>query len=152
MKDLFENILYLIPVALFIVIRILNARSKSSQKQQGNESTKEIGEIFRRFSEEEDRHVYQKQPREEAYTRPRVPDERKKKPAKKADRPAVRAANSPELPAEPAKLGALDRSAAPAPCVYAAVKLPDMENLTRIQQAVVWSEILGHPKGFPEGV
>jgi len=159
MKDLFENLLYIIPVAFFIVIRILNARNKSNQQQQSRESTKEIGEIFRRFREEEDRPVAERQQAEEAFPRTRVPDERKKKAEKKADRSVVRAPNNSELPSAQEKNGAqdkpgtLNKSAAPGLSgASAAVRLPAMDNLTRIQQAVVWSEILGHPKGFPEGV
>jgi ATP-dependent protease Clp ATPase subunit len=163
MKDLFENILYLIPIAFVIVVRIINARNKSNQQQQqqqqqGQESTREMGEILRRYREEEPRPMFERQAMEEMLPRTRTPDERKQKAAKKAvSKPA------PKKPLSETASGALSgalHAAVAEPAVAAAAgvggtavtRLPVFANMPRIQQAVVWAEILGHPKSSSEGV
>jgi hypothetical protein len=165
MKDLFENILYLIPIALFIVVRIINARGKSSQQQQqqSQESTKEIGEILRRYREDEPKPVYERQVAEEVYPRTRTPDERKKRAEKKAANAVGKkpksvpgtlsgAVYSTNIPESPSAVEQREAAITAVVAARSAPPLPVFAYLPRVQQAVVWSEILGRPKAFPEGV
>ena len=159
MEGLFNNILYLIPIAFFIAIRILNAKNRQSGKsQQKNPSGKPagggLGELIKQIQEVQ-----------------KNPDYRGGKvEAREVDIPSVaprRTAGS-NKPGEPKKnspvqkkqtveyrpitpdIGAPGKMTAPkqpaAPQSKKTGILP--QGLTPLQQAVVWSEILGQPKSF----
>ncbi|MDR2701706.1 MAG: hypothetical protein LBB72_04680 [Spirochaetaceae bacterium] len=121
-KGLFETLLYLIPVAFFIAIRIIGSKNAKNAENRNSRA-------------EEQRKAVKKPPA-------------KKPPGKSSYHPlfpdAVSTAgeNVPvqSVAAGKIKSGMTARSSA----LQAGVAKP---GLTPLQQAVVWAEILGTPKG-----
>ena len=160
MEGLFNNILYLIPIAFFIAIRILNAKSKQSGKtQQKNPSSKPVagglGELIKQIQEAQKNPDYRGgkvearevdipsvAPRRTAGSnKPGEPKKNKPVP-KKPD-----AAYSSAIPVNASSSGdSTQKETAGQKTASQAGILP--QGLTPLQQAVVWSEILGQPKSL----
>ena len=168
MDELFSNVLYLIPVAFFIALRLISAKNKQAGNQQKKKSS---GELVKKIHEAQTNPAYGKALTEarEVYipsvaSREAAPARQIKKPGevKKAKKPAApippkksafkssfpetAPANIPQSTSTSgtvsARMEAKETSAATD--LQALIARP---GLTPLQQAVVWSEILGQPKG-----
>ena len=170
MEGLFGNILYLIPIAFFIAIRILNAKSRQSGKTQQKkpagkpiggglgELIKQIQEVQRnpdyRGGKVEAREVDIPSVAPRRTTGSNKPGEPKKnntvqkkqtvnyRPIAPDTEPLSEIKNQTGTPGQ--KTPAVNQRAAPL-SVKTGI-LP--QGLTPLQQAVVWSEILGQPKSL----
>jgi hypothetical protein len=148
MDGIFENITFLIPIALLIVVRVISAKSKEDKKAQ-QKKTSEVNAEVRRIMEAQRKPSVTPQK-----TTPKKPAAVKKKaPVKEIDKfqsliPDVNAAALGQIAAlaDAAAEGktAIQKAAVPQPW-EASVSL---QELPPSQQAVVWAEILGSPKGF----
>jgi hypothetical protein len=167
MRGLIENIQLLIPLALFLAYRIIkakNAETKKQQKQSGG-----LGELIKKIQEAQSNPEYSKSLTEDTqiYIPPKVPPQ-----ARAAQKPKAMPARQPARPVKPVpkkpaaqgvykpsfpetikvneQLPSGTKSDAAAAQVSAASSLQtgfSLQGLTPLQQAVVWSEILGQPKG-----
>ena len=177
MEGLFENIRFLIPLALIIavqVVRARNARTKHQQKKSGG-----LGELIKKIQEAQANPEYGKALTEatEVYIPPKPAQQAKTakkpipKPIRQPARPIeVKKANK-NLPkkqlaqselktkyseAAEAKVSRYisseedtrgDSAAAASVTQHSLQTGLSLQGLTPLQQAVVWSEILGQPKG-----
>jgi len=164
MEEIFGNIFYLIPIALIIVFRIINAKNKQNKQQQQKPGGKPasgglLEELIRKVNEAEQKSSYERKyesrevyPAAQRTSAGRPGELKKKKPVKKPT-----AENQYFIPQESSSLSAAlaktaDINAAKtvipeqrSPHLQTGVSIQD---LTPLQQAVVWSEILGKPKGM----
>jgi len=164
MRGLFDNILYLIPIALFIAFRIIGAKNKQSGKPpQKRPSTKQadggLGELVKKIQEAQKNPDYNggRMEARELYI-PSVTSQKtvSKKPAA-AKKPEKKPASTP-VSKNVEKIVPLQssiKSDEETQTVPAAQKTAPLQNLqvgiaglSPLQQAVVWSEILGQPKGI----
>ena len=179
MEELFGNILYLIPIALILSFRILNAKKNQARKQQqqqeqqkqkqtGGDTAAEkpsvfggLGELIKKVQELENEPNYGKTGKESYRphweTRPVLEQPGKKKkvtPKKSAVRmPSADQSVSvfPDTLAGETKL--TPAAIIPAAPVQAAVSgfellQTRLSGKPPLQQAVIWTEILGQPKGM----
>ena len=170
MDDLVNNIVYLIPIAFFIAIRIIGAKNKQAGDQQKKDST---GELIKKTHEaqtnpayrkalEEAREVYipsvaSREARPVMVQQPKKPGEVKKKAKKPPAAPPKKDGFKSIFP-ETADIKVSESSAETAAAktkdTSAAKTVQDLQSLitgpgrTPLQQAVVWSEILGQPRGL----
>ena len=156
MKGIIENLQFLIPIALLIVFRIVKAKSEDSKKQQKS-SSGGLGELVKKIQEAQNNPDYSKALTRdtEVYIPPKSFEAKPVQKPKPVRPPAktkkVNKVNKPlpkallEEQKEPIQTVAV-RSATETPKpVQSGFSL---QNLTPLQQAVVWSEILGQPKSL----
>ena len=176
MEDLFGNIFYLIPIALVIAFRIINARNRNArrnQQQQQKKTSSEqqpvsggLGELIRKIQEAEDYPEHTKTGKESYRphweTKPVVVQSGK--PGGKK-RPSEKKLSS-KIPSgsilSDASFVGNEKTFAQASAVKKTKTVPaaavqntglqtlqaGVSGLSPLQQAVVWSEILGKPKGI----
>jgi len=161
MDEVFNNILYLIPIAFFIAIRIIGARNKQSGKEQQQKKEDEgMRDLLKKIREAQENPAYSKALTEDrgVFIPPRTPapparkPEQKKKPAKKAAKKAPLMVSTRQSAvqtsiAEAAIAKDAAASAKKDPAAQASGLSGIRPGWTPLQQAVVWSEILGAPKG-----
>jgi hypothetical protein len=170
MRGLFENIQFLIPLALFIAFRIIRSKSEAAKKQQ--KKTGGLGELIKKIQEAQQNPEYGKSLTEatEVYIPPRPQQQPKaaRKPTPKPVCPTARLAEAKKihkpLAATPfsqseaagyGKLSSEEKSnidsvttAQVTPVAQQSLQAGlSLQGLTPLQQAIVWSEILGPPKG-----
>jgi len=158
MDEVFSNILYLIPIAFFIAIRIIGARNKQSGKEQRNKDSEGLGDLLKKIREAQENPAYSKALTEDrgVYIPPRTPapakkPEQKKKQAKKAAKkaPIMVSTRQSAVQTSIAEVALAKNAVASAkkdPAAQASGLLGMRPGWTPLQQAVVWSEILGAPK------
>jgi len=182
MEELFGNIVYLIPIALILSFRILNARKNQARKQQQQQQQQQqkqqkqtggdagdekpsvfggLGELIKKVQELENEPNYGKTGKESYRphweTKPVLeqPSQKKKVTQKKS---AVR------LPSTDQSVSVFPNTLAgetkptpaatiPAASVQAAISGLELfqagiSKKPPLQQAVIWAEILGEPKGM----
>jgi hypothetical protein len=150
MEGLFDNIFYLIPIAFFIAIRIINARNAGGRNSQKEKSSADLGELVKKIQEAGN------PARQPSHKKPVYGKavEAQKKSTKK---PAVKVSSGlsnyrsafPDATAGEDVSGQRDaagktKSDKAASGPQTGIVKP---GLTPLQQAVVWAEILGQPKG-----
>ena len=181
MEDLFGNIFYLIPVALFVALRLVGSRKANNKNQPQNRQQqqdrpqqqkrkspggplKEIhDELIRKIQEAqrnpdyaegrtEAREVYipsvaPKEARQVSVQRPRKPGEVKKvkKPSVVMPQTVIPAEREITESVTPA---AKETKVTPVAQTTSVQTAEIKKELTQLQQAVVWAEILGQPKGL----
>ena len=164
MRGLIENIQILIPIALFIAFRIIRSRSEAAKKQQ--KKTGGLGELIKKIQEAQQNPDYGKALTEdtEVYIPPKPLPQKKtaKKPQPKTVRQTKKppghseykplfpeTAKTPEQLSSETKVDSVVSVAARAASVAATSSRAgiSLQGLTSLQQAVIWSEILGPPKG-----
>jgi len=169
MRGLFENIQILIPLALFIAFRIMRARSAEAKKQQKKQSGG-LGELIKKIQEAQSNPEYGKALTEatEVYIPPKPQQQPKaaRKPTPKPVRPPARTVEIKKVHKPSAKTPLsqsdakvfdklsseektkIDSVAQVAPVAQQSLQAGlSLQGLTPLQQAIVWSEILGPPKG-----
>jgi len=174
MDDIVGNIFYLIPIALMIALRVINGKNKQARNQQRKPPA---GDLARKTPEPRTNPEYSKQSAEarEVYTPPAAPRAKPasstkpvavKKPAKPAIKPVpkvIKGAKKPvpsdvvsasyeNVPVQSAAVSDRDIRTVPAAQNAVSAALRNLQagisGLPPLQQAVVWSEILGQPKGM----
>ena len=183
MDELFSNIFYLIPVALFIALRIMNAKKTEQKKQQQQQQKKISEELVKKIHEAQTNPTYGRALTEdtEVYIPSVVTQDGRQVLVKQLRKPAKTKKSSGAIQPKHAELkssiqktfmpeesfdSAVSRRQTPAENVSktlaaketktlpAAQTTSGIQNivsrpeLTPLQQAVVWAEILGQPKGF----
>jgi hypothetical protein len=179
MRGLFDNISILIPIALLIALRIINAKSKQNKKNQQKKPAGENlkKELIRRIQEAQRNPDYRggKAEAREVMIPSVVPQKvppKKTVPAKKEIKKSnaafpvenpieakpLRQSTVPIYSAEPERRGFppdnADQDKAAVQKVVAASQSGEpalLRNLPPLQQAVVWAEILGQPKSISPG-
>ena len=156
MEETFGNILYFIPIALVITFRIINARNKNARKQE--QQKKSTGELIRKIKETENDSSYSKTSEsnrphwETGEIREIKPGKQVKKSSTAVKKPAkIPPRKSAALPSHTTTADIFTQipAAAEAKTVPAAEPQQKLQaGMTPLQQAVVWSEILGPPKGI----
>jgi hypothetical protein len=167
MRGLFENILYLIPIALFIAFRIMGARNKQNKKppqktqpQQSPPVEKPapggiLGELIKQIQEaqKEEQGEGYREARKVSSAAPKRPAAKKSAEAKK-NKPAEKPTGKYHSFLDDEKPVAAEvkiqediagQKAAAAQPFQTGISL---QGLTSLQQAVAWAEILGQPKGL----
>jgi len=159
MDEVFSNILYLIPIAFFIAVRIIGARNKQSGKEQQQKKDSEgLGDLLQKIREAQENPAYSKALTEDrgVYIPPRTPAARKPEPKKKPAKKAAKKQTAPSSTRQSAVQTAIAEEAMAKNAAAFAKKDPAAQasglsgirpGWTPLQQAVVWSEILGAPKG-----
>ncbi|MDR0448549.1 MAG: hypothetical protein LBH07_07760 [Treponema sp.] len=158
MDELFNNILYLIPIALFVALRIANTKNKQDKKQQQKKTS---GELIRKIREAQNNPDFGKAlpkspvevffPPREAGQKPVVGKKAiKKKPV--VIPPVPKPSFYNEVSADSAIFGQVMTKTNESAVQAAASDVMQpfqtgISGLTPLQQALVWSEILGLPKG-----
>jgi hypothetical protein len=178
MEDVFNNLLIFIPVAFLIAVRIINARNKQSKRnrESADDTAGGLGELIKKIKELQDDPGYDDNRADAREYRPQgapagldqphwetkpVPVRQPAKASttagyssaakKKTKKPSSGFAsgggyNSPFPDTAGAGLPSEIKNEPTAQKIS-----PDVQTrkeLTPLQQAVVWSEILGQPKGF----
>ncbi|MCL1815762.1 MAG: hypothetical protein FWG27_08105 [Treponema sp.] len=170
MEKIFENLQFFIPLALFIAFRVIsakNAEAKKKEKKSGG-----LGELIKKIQEAQNNPDYSKTLTEdtEVYIPSKVPKTQKSaaRPAAKppihpsAGRTKIETAKKKPISPKPVDLFT---NVMPSALEADRIKIsPNMQEagaeqgtqqnvltgvsgLTPLQQAVVWAEILGHPRG-----
>ena len=152
MEGIIKNIQLLIPVALFIAFRVIKARSDEAKKQQKKSGG--LGELVKKIQEAQSNPDYGKALTEDTeiyippkpVPRPKAALKTKPKPVRPSAKPAVVKVH------EQLSSSIKDAAVAAPVRVTPVSSLPSgsgfsLQGLTPLQQAVVWSEILGQPKG-----
>ena len=170
MKGLIENIQLLIPLALFIAYRIMRSRNADTKKEQKKQSGG-LGELIKKIQEAQNNPDYSRSLTEdtEIYIPSKVPQQARgvQKPKSGIRQPARPAKPLPKKQSVHSKYkplfpenaedktykqlpsGLISDTAAQVTSV-AQQSLQtgfSLQDLTPLQQAVVWSEIIGQPKG-----
>jgi hypothetical protein len=157
LDDLVNNLVYLLPIALFIAVRIINVKQSGDKKKQQKESA---GKLIEKVREARQNPAYAGSLTEatEVYIPPSqrlmqnsVPAQKRTGKKLKAPSPQNQYAYPPLKPDEEAAktdpgLGSPTATlgAEPKPVQNTSGSLPG--GLTPLQQALVWSEILGPPR------
>ena len=172
MDTILENIQILIPIALFIAFRIIRSKSEQAKKQQKKASDQKREELVRKIKEAQRVPEYRKALTEDTLVYiPPKPSAQPKAGAKPAPaRPAARRVEEKKINKPKAELKSaevkiqerlpseiktqIDQTASAAadqrPASTASHSLKtgfSLQGLSPLQQALVWSEILGQPKG-----
>ena len=164
MERLFENIQFLIPLALFIAFRVMRARNAEAKKQQKKQSGG-LGELIKKIQEAQQNPEYGKALTEatEVYIPPKPLPQKKAakkpipKPVRQTKKPTGHSEYKPLFPetaktethdqlSSETKVDSVVSVAARAASTSSRAGL-SLQGLTPLQQAIVWSEILGPPKG-----
>ena len=161
MRGLIENIHFLIPLALIIAFRIMRAKNAGTKKQQKKTSEERRSELVRKIKEAQRIPEYRKASPQQARgaQKPQTGARQAARPVKPSPRtPPKRSEYKPLFP-ETAEvktqeqLPSKTKSDVTAAAQVTPVVSPSsqtgfsLQGLTPLQQAVVWSEILGQPKG-----
>ena len=152
MEGIIENIQYLIPIALFIAFRVIKARSDEAKKQQKNSGG--LGELVRKIQEAQSNPDYGKALTEDTQVyippkpvpRPKAALKTKPKPAHPVAKPKVTRTYEQPAPEVKSNIDAAPVRVTPVSALSLGSGF-SLQGLTPLQQAVVWSEILGQPKG-----
>jgi len=164
MDEIFSNILYLIPIAFFIAIRIIGARNKQSGKEQQQKKEDEgMRSLLKKIREAQENPAYGRALTEDrgVFIPPRSPapakqPEQKKKAVKQAAKKPAKKQTAPSSARQSAVQTSIAETALAKNAAASAKKDPAAQasglsgirpGWTPLQQAVVWSEILGAPKG-----
>jgi hypothetical protein len=154
MRGILENIQILIPIALIIAFRIIRARNKAGKKQQ--KPAKGIGDFIKKIQDaqknQETKHVSGRPAaRTTAVKKPNKPLP-KKQPHHSGYKPifpeAAESIGQPKISSEniaKIEVSADDNARVSSIAPASGFSLKDLPSL---QQAVLWSEILGEPKGM----
>jgi hypothetical protein len=157
MEGIFENIQILIPLALFIAFRVIRAKNKQTNQQQKKTSEERRDELIKKIKEAQRIPEYRKALTEdtEIYIPPK-PSQKPKTAAKPAPvRPAAKRAEEKKINRPTAEVKTQEKlfteiktQIDQTPAAPHSLKTGfSLHSLTPLQQAVVWSEILGQPKG-----
>ncbi|MCL1929430.1 MAG: hypothetical protein FWG07_11650 [Treponema sp.] len=170
MRGLFENIQFLIPLALIIAVQVIRARNAQDKKQQ--KKTGGLGELIKKIQEAQQNPEYGKALTEatEVYIPPKPQQQPRaaRKPISKHVRPPARPVEAKRVHKSSVKtqfsqneatgygkLSSEEKSnidsvttAQVKPVAQQSLQTGlSLQGLTPLQQAIVWSEILGPPKG-----
>ena len=163
MEGIFGSILYLIPIALFIALRIINAKNKQNKKPPQRTPSgrpvpeEDLGELIRQIKEN-------KQPSHwEVNTESQIPSAAprtvvpKKPVGIKKKKPVIKQAAEyrPNVP-DTSMSSIKTQIETTAPVAEQLTTKPEtgilLQGLPPLQQAVVWAEILGQPKALGDNL
>ena len=161
MRGLIENIQFLIPLALIIAFRIMRSKNAQAKKQQKKTSEERRGELVRKIKEAQRIPEYRKaspqqargaqksqagarQPAKPVKPLPKTPPKRSE--YKPLFPETVEVKTHEQFPIETKSDIAAAAQVTPATPPSSQTGF-SLQGLSPLQQAVVWSEILGQPKG-----
>ena len=165
MEGIFGSILYLIPIALFIAIRVINAKNKTNkkppQRPEGRPVPEEdLGELIRQIKENKKQPAHWEVNTEartipSAVPRATVPKKpvgiKKKKPViKQTVEPSQFMSDNTSLSGIKTQTETSDQKTLTAKQRTSPISETGilLQGLSPLQQAVVWAEILGQPKSL----